>query len=560
MSFLDILEKEKKELLLMNYKNLIIDCDNKDNDLLIKIRNYLTKYDLNYDLDEIITKIKEDKLFACFFMKDVSKQNIYEKVQMKYLQNIYKDIKKTFNIYFDNGEIIKKKTSTSTKSIDFISEKHHIYFCAKHINDNGGAQDNQYNDILSFVHEYSKIKYSEYSLYLVISGEYFNKKIMELNKIIKKLDKVKIINLNITSIKELGQFYTNNYQTILQNIKIPDVAFKKIIEPFVGKGDLINFIKSCENISYESIECYDIVENSEFIDSIADSKIKFNHRDTLLNPPVYIDAIVVSNPPYLARNKSQHKNIFDLYNENDLYKCFLQTIKQVNGGILILPLNFICNIRKSDILLRKDFFKNFRICQMNIFENQVFENTAYNVCAFSFIRKSENEKEQTFLATFYPSMHKLEIDLTKKNNYTIGNEIYNTKQTKEIIIKRIIENVSYTDCVNTQLTLYSIDSGKKSRIRLEVSDTIYIGKESSRNLASIAWNLNISVEDQHFIAKLFNKYLNQKRNEYKSLFLTNYRENNRKRISFDLAFRLINTAIFIYCKTKKINISNILRK
>lgn len=47
---------------------------------------------------------------------------------------------------------------------------------------------------------------------------------------------------------------------------------------------------------------------------------------------------ILTNPPYLARNKSMNKELFDKYNINDLYKCFIEILLD---GILIVPLNFI---------------------------------------------------------------------------------------------------------------------------------------------------------------------------------------------------------------------------
>lgn len=54
--------------------------------------------------------------------------------------------------------------------------------------------------------------------------------------------------------KEFGQFYTTNYEYILENIKIPETVFN-IIEPFVGKGDLLKFIQDKQKYF---IETYDI--------------------------------------------------------------------------------------------------------------------------------------------------------------------------------------------------------------------------------------------------------------------------------------------------------------
>ena len=53
---------------------------------------------------------------------------------------------------------------------------------------------------------------------------------------------------------QLGQFYTTNYDYILQNMIIPE-SIDTIIEPFVGNGDLLNFIQDKDKYR---IEMYDI--------------------------------------------------------------------------------------------------------------------------------------------------------------------------------------------------------------------------------------------------------------------------------------------------------------
>ena len=78
--------------------------------------------------------------------------------------------------------------------------------------------------------------------------------------------------------QKLGQFYTTNYEHILSNMTIP-TGTHNIIEPFVGNGDLLKFIKNKEN--YE-LEIYDI-------DPKCKNAIK---RNTLKNPPDY--AIMLS--------------------------------------------------------------------------------------------------------------------------------------------------------------------------------------------------------------------------------------------------------------------------
>ena len=62
-----------------------------------------------------------------------------------------------------------------------------------------------------------------------------------------------------------------------------------------------------------------------------------------------------------------------------------------------------------------------------------------------------------------------------------------------------------------------------------------VGKKTSRNIAFILLpeDKNISFAQQKEIIEEFNSILNDLRERYRSLFLTNFRDNNRKRISFD---------------------------
>lgn len=355
--------------------------------------------------------------------------------------------------------------------------------------------------------------------------------------------------------KELGQFYTNNYEKILKNISITDIKinYKKIIEPFVGQGDLIPYIQNFKK-SDTKIEYYDI-----------EPKVKTENiikQDTLLDPPDYKDSIIITNPPYLAKNKTKNKNIYEKYDENDLYKCFIKSIiNKVNGGVLLIPLNFFCNIRKLDLKLRDIFLSKYRIPKINIFEEKVFDDTGYTICSFPFYKENLTNNEikiQEIELNFYPSEKKVNIIIKKSENWIIGYNIYNTEIDTCIKIKRLLEGDITSNKSN--ILLRSIDSGskKEQKIRLEIVNELYYGKQSSRNLASICWNLNFNLDQQKEICQLFNNFINNNRKKYNSLFLTNYRENSRKRISFELAFRLINTAILIYCKNKKIKLSSVL--
>lgn len=119
--------------------------------------------------------------------------------------------------------------------------------------------------------------------------------------------------INASSKKQqFGQFFTTNQEYILQGMEIPCFV-KNIIEPFAGNGDLLEFIEKNSkqnNIKY-NIECFDIDPKKNFIIL----------KDTIAEPPNYNNAFIITNPPYLARNKSNNKMLFDKYDVNDLYKC-----------------------------------------------------------------------------------------------------------------------------------------------------------------------------------------------------------------------------------------------
>jgi len=336
--------------------------------------------------------------------------------------------------------------------------------------------------------------------------------------------------------KELGQFYTKNYDYILQNINIPQNT-KNIIEPFAGEGDLIEYI----NLSGDkyNIKMYDIDPKKEGI-------VK---RDTLLNPPEYKDQFVITNPPYLARNKSTNKEIYDKYNVNDLYKCFIVNLIDVPcaGGILIIPLNFICSIRKSDILLRKRFLLIYSIIHINIFEEPVFSDTSCTVCSLLFIL---GNTDNNINIDIYPSKINIKTKLTKDNNYTIGGDIYNLLKNDKYKMKRLTtKNLSEK---NTNIVIGCIDSNSKNMIKaeyIEDDSKLFIDntpKCSARGYLTLIITPSIDSERQKNLVNSFNEYLKENRKKYNSLFLANYRESTdiaRKRISFDLVYKIIGYLI-----------------
>ena len=102
------------------------------------------------------------------------------------------------------------------------------------------------------------------------------------------------------------------------------------------------------------------------------------------------------------------------------------------------------------------------------------------------------------------------------------------------------------------LFLRAIDSKNGKKIQLEdirkYGIAGLVGKNTSRNMAHLIFKEEIPIEKQIKLKDEFNKILNRERNKHLSFFLTNFRDNNRKRISFDWVYKFLN---FIYYEENK---------
>jgi len=315
-------------------------------------------------------------------------------------------------------------------------------------------------------------------------------------------------------------------------MKIPE-NIKTIIEPFTGDGDLLNFI---EDKKKYKLECYDLDPKKDFI-------IK---RDTIQNPVDHLNKFSITNPPYLARNKSADKSLFDKYNVNDLYKCYIINIctNSPIGGIIIIPLNFWSSIRKNDIELRNTFLKKFKVIQLNIFEEKVFDDTTYTVCSFQYRLRLDEDNDE-INTTIYPEDKNIIVKLNIKNNFTIGGNIYNLDNKDIYKVNRLTSKNK--DSHNTNILVKCIDDNSSNKICLKyVADKdIYIDETpnlSARTYATLVIEPAIDIKKQKLLVDKFNTFLNAYREKYHSLFLTNYRESKdiaRKRISFDLVYSIV---------------------
>lgn len=372
--------------------------------------------------------------------------------------------------------------------------------------------------------------------------------------------------------QQLGQFFTTNAKYILQGLEYC-VINKECTDPFAGNGDLIKWAK--ENQA-KSIIGYDI--DSKYVDNK-----DILRNDSILNPSKY--KFVITNPPYLYVNKA-NKEVKERYfkhnNFDDLYLIAINSILESEEGILIVPINFLSAQNSKEI--RKKFLEKFEIVKINYFKNNVFADTTINVIALYYKKKEIKGDINNIETIVFPEKNGINIKIEKKYNWIIGGDFLKKieRQTNLLNIYRLeakhlmqgnnkikvakgnlkFENIDFVDDKAKELIekniilLKAIDSGsKEGKIALDnikkYDIDALISKQTSRHQIHLIFKNKIKIEEQERIIELFNNKIEELREQYFSLFLTNYRDNDRKRISFNFTYKLINYLYFNEVKNGK---------
>lgn len=366
--------------------------------------------------------------------------------------------------------------------------------------------------------------------------------------------------------RQFGQFFTKNSDYILHGLE-KYIKGKTVIDPFAGNGDLIEW---AEKNKVKNIKGYDV--DRKYVD---DKNIFYN--DSINNSLKY--KFVLTNPPYLHKNKADKKTKEKYFAGNnshfeDLYQVSINSILNSEEGILIVPLNFL-SAENSD-RIRRIFFKDFKIISLNLFEEQVFEDTTYNVISFYYKRKTKEFDKNVVDVCMFPDNKKMKLVLNKRYSWQLGGEfrakIDSTKnllgiyRATEDLIEGGDEEVELAyNHIKDKRTFYiskhikqllekniillrAIDNKKGKKIQLEdirqYGPIALIGKNTSRNMAYLLFARELGLEEQKKLIDCFNNYLEKERKKHSSLFLTNFRDNARKRISFDFAYKFINYLYF----------------
>jgi len=362
--------------------------------------------------------------------------------------------------------------------------------------------------------------------------------------------------------RNLGQFFTTNSDYILQGFG-DFVKNKDVFDPFAGNGDLLNWAKNNRCKKIIGFDC-----DKNYVDG---ENVFLN--DSINSPKKY--KFICTNPPYLHKNKATKgikEKFFSGINSKfeDLYQVSIFSILNCNEGIIIVPLNFLSAENSKKI--RELFFEKFEIIKLNIFSEQVFNDTTYNVISFYFKRKQKISDENIINTTIYPENKKIKITLEKKYDWQFGgNFIHKIKNVKnELGIFRFTEDYLKSGEYEAEIALQNIKDKKTLKISDDIKKLLeknilflraidskngkkiqledirkykvagLVGKNTSRNMAHLIFKKEMPIDEQVELMNKFNNELSANRDKYLSFFLTNFRDNNRKRISFDLTYKFLN--------------------
>ena len=149
-----------------------------------KIKTFGEKTGIGEDV--IRQKIRDDPIFRWFFVKDPKRQNIYENVAADWLRrqpqiNDFRhlgpcDLMICAGLVMTKDELRKRGGATAAKSIDFMwnTREHKVYATHKYTLEGGGAQDNQYRDLHSFIDESNRSTASSTIFVAIADGPYYD--------------------------------------------------------------------------------------------------------------------------------------------------------------------------------------------------------------------------------------------------------------------------------------------------------------------------------------------------------------------------------------------------
>ena len=167
MDFTAYVEKAKKEARLANIEEVRREINKSW--VQEKIKNHVEAFNGIMTKEEIEEGILTNTIIASKFCKDPGKQNISEKLAIKVLGVDKLPSQGKNCIRFNDAGDITSISNGNTKSADFMYKDY--YTTQKYTDGEGGAQDNQRNDVIDFLKRGS----IKHKVAAIVDGSYWDK-------------------------------------------------------------------------------------------------------------------------------------------------------------------------------------------------------------------------------------------------------------------------------------------------------------------------------------------------------------------------------------------------
>lgn len=196
------------------------------------IRKYADRTGQSFEL--VWYKCCTDDSYITHFAKDPRRQNVYENIAAKWIQNIpgISDFKKLPSdgpeaLYVQNGRILRPQelaNDNTPKSIDFywtvilpgtdIEVK--FYAAHKHTHEDGGSQDNQLEDLKNFTRAACELKKDMgYRIISLADGDYYTKPRVKLGG-----------SCHLDSLKAISKEKSSEYVEAMKCADLPQYIMK----------------------------------------------------------------------------------------------------------------------------------------------------------------------------------------------------------------------------------------------------------------------------------------------------------------------------------------------
>ena len=319
--------------------------------------------------------------------------------------------------------------------------------------------------------------------------------------------------------KILGQYFTTRYTWLMPQVEEFIVQSKCGVayDPFAGQGDLLQAVTGLGDI--QKLNGLDI-----------DPKLNWKLNDSLMGIPHINNAIIITNPPYLAKFSAKRKKIADslkhYYQQSgfvDIYQLALfNCLLSAEHVVAIIPETFI-NSR---------FPQRYRLAQLTVLEENPFTDTENPVCVACFDGRIKPAAE---------------IEVYKNDSYigSLGD------LEKHRLIPRNNLDIRFND-INGQIALRAVDSpDPRSPIRFLPRSELVYDLKSIKDSSRLITLISLSAEWDEAIPQIIqiaNNILSEFRQITHDILLSPFKGNKkdgerRRRLDYKSARAILEKAM-----------------